>query len=64
MPKMYGFEDTEPMKARDVCETQQLEPRTGKAQFESSNNKLERYTKAHGPLGMLGDRAIATGGKK
>lgn len=62
MPKKYfGFEDSTVPTAKEVSSTQQLEPRTGKAQFESSDNKLERYSKDHKSFGSLGDNQSKSG---
>jgi hypothetical protein len=59
MPKQYmDFDDTMAPKAKMVEDTMQLEPRTGKAQFESSNNTYDRYASKHGNLGGLGDRDL------
>ena len=59
--KYYGFEDTTIPQAKQVEATQQLEPRSGKANFESSDNKLERYSKDHKPFGALGDSQSKSG---
>ena len=61
MPKTYfGFDDGEAPKPKDVSETKQLEPRMGAEPYATGENKLERYSKDHGPLGALGDRTLKT----
>lgn len=63
MPKMYfGFDDGEAPKAKEVKDTKMLEPREGKAAFETGENTLDRYSKPMGNVGPLGDRSLK--GKK
>jgi hypothetical protein len=63
MKNNYTFDDSTIPTAKEVDKTRQLEPRTSKPPFESSNNELKRYTKPHGPLGPLGDKSVMGGGK-
>lgn len=61
--KTYNFDDESPA-AKQVENTQQLEPRTREEPFQKGQNSLESYRKDHGDLGALGDRGFAEKAKK